>query len=96
MPEYSPYQKKIIDRYYDRRDQIMLTRLGEIVSDLYLADSDAKIISLWTRAGKAMQALKVPPALLAHILNERKPELLARHLRRWQEGTRPEQDSTKS
>ena len=48
MPDYSKHQKKIIERYYDHRDVIMLTKLGEIVTELYLATSDKKRDQLWS------------------------------------------------
>ncbi len=83
MSEHTPYQKKIIERYYDHRDQIMLARLGEIVSELALADSEAKINRLWTRAEKAIKALNIPSDVVNRILSERKPDLLARYLREW-------------
>lgn len=86
MPEYTPHQKKIIERYYDNRDKIVLARLGEIVSDLYLAETEAKQNQLWKRAAKAMAALKVPERISEHILTKRDPEVLARNLRRWLDG----------
>lgn len=88
MPDYTPYQKKLIERYYDNRDDIMLTKLAEIVSDLMLADTEAKARRLWSRADAAMKALKVPDSTRQHILAQKKPDLLARHLRDWQTGLR--------
>lgn len=83
MPDYSPYQKKIINRYYDHKDQILLARLQEIVTELYLADTDSKRKNLWNRAGKAMTSLKVPQTMQSHILAEKKPEVLAKNLNQW-------------
>ena len=83
MTDYTPHQRKIIERYYDNRDQIMLARLGEIVTELYLAEADKARDRLWSRAVKAMEALKVPPALIEHILMQRNPEVLAKNLRDW-------------
>jgi uncharacterized protein with von Willebrand factor type A (vWA) domain len=83
MAEHSPYQKKIIERYYDRRDEIMLTRLQEIVSELVLTDSDRKRDQLWKRAAQAIKALKVPDRLSQHILDQRQPDILAKNLRDW-------------
>lgn len=83
MREYSAHQKKIIDRYYDQRDGIMLNKLGELVTDLTLADSDKKRDRLWERVGKAFTNLKVPPRLAEHILSTRDTEVLARNLRDW-------------
>jgi len=88
MPDYTRHQKKIIERYYDRRDEIMLGKLQEIVTDLYLAETDAKRDQLWKRAGKAMKALKVPDRIAQHILTDRKPEVLAKNLRNWLESAK--------
>lgn len=83
MPDYTRYQKELIARYYDHRDQILLTRLQEIVTELFLADSEAKTKRLWSRANKAMETLKVPPALRDHIVTKADPAILARNVRDW-------------
>jgi len=90
MPEYSKHQKKIIQRYYDNRDAISLAKLGELVSELYLADTPGKADRLWKRVETAMTALKVAPRLMEHILTERKPEVLAANLKDWlRQGEQP-------
>ncbi len=83
MTDYSRHQKRIIERYYDHRDEIMLGKLGELVTELTLAQSDRRRDQLWTRVAKAMKNLKVPPALAEHILTTRDEEVLARNLRMW-------------
>ena len=83
MGEYTGHQKKIIARSYDRHDTIMLTKLQELVTELYLADSPKKQNTLWGRAKTAMTNLKVKPALLEHILVKRDPALLARNVQDW-------------
>jgi len=83
MADYTPYQRKVINRYYDHRDEIMIGKLGEIVTELFLTDSESTRKRLWSRAESAMKSLKVPPATVRHILERRKPELLADHLRDW-------------
>lgn len=83
MGDFTPHQKKIVDRYYDNRDSIMLTKLSEIVTELYLADTDAKRKRLWDRAEKAMRNLKIKEQYIEHIMTQRKPELLASHLKDW-------------
>ncbi len=58
MPrDLSVHQRKIVNRYYDHRETIALTKLSEIVSDLYLADTASKQKTLWTRAHKALTNL---------------------------------------
>lgn len=83
MAEYSPHQKKIIERYYDRRDAIMLDKLSQLVSELYLAETDQQRERLWVRAAAAMKNLGVKPPIAAHILQKRRPEILAANLQDW-------------
>lgn len=83
MGDFTPHQKRIIDRYYDHRDEIALSRLEEIVTELYLAGTEKKVEQLWKRVEKAMAALKVPPKESRRILDERQPELLAKSVRAW-------------
>ena len=83
MPEYTRHQQKIIERYYDRRDEIMLSKLGEIVTELFLAEDEAKAKRLWERAAKAMRALRIPESISSHITSQRDPETLARNLKQW-------------
>ena len=81
MPDYTPHQRKIIERYYDNRDGIMLTRLQELASELYLADTTAKQDRLWKRVRTALAQLKVTPARIEHIVASRDPTVLAKNLR---------------
>jgi len=81
--EYSDYQKKVITKYYNHLDILMLQKLQELVSELYLADSEAKQNRLWERVHKAMVNLKVPPEIMEHIMGKRDVEILARNLQDW-------------
>lgn len=83
MADYSRNQKKIIERYYDNRDSIMLEKLSELVTELYLAESDRQRDRLWDRVAAAMKNLKVKDSIAAHILKARSPEVLASHLKDW-------------
>ncbi len=83
MTEHSAYQQKLIQRYYDHRDGILLTRLEELIGALYLADSDRKAEQGWKRVDKALVGLKIPNALRAKLLAGRDVESLARHVRLW-------------
>lgn len=47
--DLSRYQRKIVTRYYDNLDTITLTRLQELVSDLFLAEGK-KAETLWKKA----------------------------------------------
>ena len=84
--ERSIYQKEVISRYYENLDTIMLGKLGEMVTDLYLADTPAKKDRLWQRAHKAMEKLKVPPSIIDHIMQKKDVEILAKNLQDWLAG----------
>lgn len=86
MPDHSPHQKRIIDRYYRNRDSIMVSRLEEIVTELFLAESDSKRNRLWDRAAKAMRNLKWKESVIDHILASRRPDVLATNLESWAKG----------
>ena len=89
--DYSPYQQGLIKRYYDNLPQQTLTKLAELVTELYLAKTDKKRQQLWGRVEKAMARIKVPNKIAEHILKQRKPEILAANLEDWlKKGVRPE------
>jgi hypothetical protein len=81
--EYSKYQQEVISQYYKNLDSIMLQKLSELVSDLYLANSPEKLDKLWDRVHKAMLKLKIPPAIVSHIMQKRSIEILAKNLQDW-------------
>lgn len=97
--ELSHYQKDVVSHYYDNLDAIMLAKLSELVSELFLADTDAnpsagstKLTTgalrtrrnrLWQRAQKAMTNLKIPPAIINHILAKKDVQILAKNLNDW-------------
>lgn len=76
MAKRSPYQERIIRNYYQNRDSIMLQRLGDLVSDLYLAEGKARQ-RLWNRIAAAMQKLGVPADRIAHLRHSDNPSLVA-------------------
>jgi hypothetical protein len=81
--EYSDYQKNVISNYYQNLDSINLTKLGELVSELYLAETNVKKDRLWQRAHKAMLNLKIPPAIIGHIMAKKDVRILAKNLNDW-------------
>jgi hypothetical protein len=81
--QYTKYQADLISNYYKNLDSIMLAKLGDLVTELYLADSDAKRDRLWQRAKKAMTKLKIPPAIMDHIMQKKDVQILAKNLQDW-------------
>jgi hypothetical protein len=81
--EYTSYQKKAISNYYQNLDQIALQRLQELVTELYLADTDKKRQRLWDQVQKAIEHLKIQPVIAEHILKTKDVQVLARNLQDW-------------
>ena len=81
--EYTQYQKDVISNYYGNLNAIMLAKLGELVSELYLAETDAKRDRLWERVHKAMLNLKIPPTIISHIMTRKDVRILAKNLNEW-------------
>lgn len=76
MSEFTPYQQKVIKRYYDNQDTIQRQRLAELVTELYLAEGKKKE-RVWKAAATAMEKLKVPKDRIEHLVKTQNPELLA-------------------
>ena len=72
----SPYQQKVIRRYYDNLPDLRQQRLAELVGDLYLAQGKRKT-QLWKQAESLLAELGVHPNRIAQLAKEAKPELLA-------------------
>ena len=90
MPQHSRYQQNIIRNYYENRDAISLQRAQELVTELYLAETDRSRDGLWRRVEKAMKALDVPGDHMQDIVSRRDIEVLARNVRAWlDQATKP-------
>ena len=86
--QLSTYQQGVIKNYYANIDTICLQKLGELVADLYLADSEKKKERLWQSVHKAMGKLKIRPAIIEHIMQKRDVEILAKNLQDWQKSAK--------
>lgn len=75
MADHTPYQKKIIKRYYQNFDTIKSQRLAELTTELYLADGK-KSERLWKQVGEILTALEFPASRVEHLLTKRDPALL--------------------
>lgn len=85
--EYSSYQKKVISRYYENREQIDEQRLGELVTSLYLAKPGKQLEKLWTSAEETMTRLGIPEGRVKHVMEKRDPAVLAEVVKDLQDGT---------
>jgi hypothetical protein len=76
MADFTPYQQKIIKRYYDNLDTIQLQRLAEQVTELYLAEGK-KRQRVWKSVVSALQKLGVLQSRIDHVRKQDNPSLVA-------------------
>ena len=81
MPKRSSYQDRIIRNYYQNHDEIMLQRLGDLVTDLYLAEGNARA-RLWKRVAEILDKLKVPQSQIQHLVDSDDPAKVANALKK--------------
>jgi len=85
VADYTPYQRKIIDRYYKNLDAIKFQRLSELATDLYLAEGK-KRDRLWNQVEENLRKLEFPERRVAHLLQTRDPALLVGILKELESG----------
>lgn len=77
MADRSKHQDKLIRNYYQNREEIAIQRLQELATELYLSESKKKRAQLWKNAVTHLEALKVSPDQIDHLVRSDKAELLA-------------------
>jgi predicted NAD-dependent protein-ADP-ribosyltransferase YbiA (DUF1768 family) len=83
--QYSAYQQKVIQRFYENRDQMDEQRLAELVTNLYLAPVK-KQAKMWESAEEIMTRMKVPESRIAHVMQSKDPAVLAKVVEEVQKG----------
>ena len=79
MADYSKHQQKIIKNYYENKEAISLQRLGELVTELYLAEGKKRETE-WKHVVAALEKLKVPASRIEHLRKSDNPALVAKLL----------------
>ncbi|MBL0927237.1 MAG: hypothetical protein IBJ11_06230 [Phycisphaerales bacterium] len=74
----TPYQKGIVNRYYQHLDALTAQKLGELVSELYLCTEAKQADKLWKQAQIALGKTGLPPDRVERVLAARSPEGLAK------------------
>lgn len=74
---YTPYQKRVIRSYYRNREAASTQRLGEIVTELYLATSEKKAEQLWKQVEKHLKSAGANETWVGNVVRERNLEALA-------------------
>ena len=80
MAKRTPYQDRVIRNYYQNQDAILMQRLGDLVTDLFLAEGKQRA-RLWKRVAEVLEKLKVPKDRVQHVLQSDNPTLLANLLK---------------
>ncbi|QOJ00310.1 MAG: hypothetical protein HRU70_07335 [Phycisphaeraceae bacterium] len=78
---YSSYQRKVINRFYEHADTRHLTRVQELVSEIYLSAAEGKAgkawEGMWAKAGEALAKVGATPAQVARAIGSKDPKALA-------------------
>jgi hypothetical protein len=86
MADHTPYQRKIIDRYYKNFDAIKHQRLSELATDLYLAEGK-KRDRLWVQVESSLRKLELSEPRIAELMHRRDPALLVAILKELESGS---------
>ncbi len=66
MAQLTKHQQSIVKRYYENLDTVLLQRVGEQVTDLYLAEGK-KRAKLWETISVSLAKLGVPASRIKHV-----------------------------
>jgi hypothetical protein len=67
MAELSRYQRQVVKNYYENLDTALVQRLGEQVTDLYLAEGK-KRTKIWGSVAKSLEKLEVAQSTIDRIV----------------------------
>ncbi len=81
MAKRSAYQQRVIRNYYNNQDAIMLQRLGDLITDLYLAEGKSRV-RLWKRVATTLEKLGVSGPKVQRLVQSDNPSLVADELKR--------------
>ena len=77
---YTPYQQKVIRRFYENKDLRLIQKLGELVSNLYVETSEKKRESGWKRIKEILIYLKVHPHEVEFLTKDKNLTVISKKL----------------
>ncbi len=77
---YTPYQQKVIRRFYENKDLRLIQKLGELVSNLYVETSEKKRQSGWKRIKEILIDLKVHPHEVEFLTKDKNLAVISKKL----------------
>lgn len=80
MPDrdYTPYQRKVISRYYKNQDTMRGQKISEMISEIFLAGTPKKKETLWAKMRKLLEDGGLPAPEVERIVSSQDVEALAR------------------
>ncbi len=75
---YTRFQQGIVRGFYEYRDDTMIQRLQEVISDLAVEADKGKSSSLWKSAGMTLAKTSYDPLKAARVIADRNIEALAK------------------
>ncbi len=77
---YTPYQQKVIRRFYENKDLRLIQKLGELVSNLYIETNEKKRESGWKRIKEILIDLKVHPHEVEFLTKDKNLAVITKKL----------------
>ena len=77
---YTPYQQKVIRRFYENKDLRLIQKLGELVSNLYVETSEKKRESGWKKIKEILIDLKVHPHEVEFLTKDKNLTVISKKL----------------
>jgi len=77
---YTPYQQKVIRRFYENKDLRLIQKLGELVSNLYVETSEKKREYGWKRIKEILIDLKVHPHEVEFLTKDKNLTVISKKL----------------
>ena len=77
---YTPYQQKVIRRFYENKDLRLIQKLGELVSNLYVETNEKKRESGWKKIKEILIDLKVHPHEVEFLTKDKNLAVISKKL----------------
>ena len=77
---YTPFQQKVIRRFYENKDLRLIQKLGELVSNLYIETNEKKRESGWKRIKEILIDLKVHPHEVEFLTKDKNLTVISKKL----------------
>lgn len=81
--DFTPHQKKIVQRYYEHQQTIRAEKLSDLVAELWLCEDEKQATKLWGRAQVALMRAGASAQQVANVVNKRDVQTLAKMVQQY-------------